>query len=86
VKTMLPLREVSAETGIPYDTLWHAAAPRGDLPVVRVGNGRGAIYVKREDLDAWIAKRRIAPVDEKAIVRAHTRHSWSDERGADRFG
>lgn len=87
--TLLTLQQVADDTGIPIATLYELCAPKGDLPVVRIGRGRKQprIYVQRTDLEAWIAKRRVAPAParEQPIARAVTRRSISDLPGWDRY-
>jgi excisionase family DNA binding protein len=78
---LLTVRQVSEATGIPRDTLYGHFAPRGDLPIVRPGH---TIYVRRDDLEAWISKHRVAPAKE-SIARAVTRRAISDLPGADRY-
>ncbi len=87
--SLLTLRQLSAETGLPLATLYELCAPHGDLPVIRPAKKRGdatrgRIYVQRSDWEAWISAHRVtsaAPIVERAVVRK----SFMDLPGADRF-
>jgi hypothetical protein len=83
--TLLTLQQAAAETGIPLATLYALRAPAGDLPVVRIGKGRGRIYVDRADLATWIERRKRKPVETTVIGEAVTTRSISHLPGASRY-
>jgi len=59
------VQDVAAELNMSVTTVYRILAPRGDLPCVRVGEGRGACRVLREDLESWLQRRRTAPAAAK---------------------
>jgi predicted DNA-binding transcriptional regulator AlpA len=85
VKRLLTIADVAAELGVPLKSVYGYCAPAGDLPVVRIGKGQRQLRVLREDLDAWIARRRVAPTDDKAIAREVANRSIADLPGANRY-
>ena len=55
---LLASRQAAATMGVSERTLWAISAPRGDLPVVRVGTGRGRMMYAVADLENWINHHR----------------------------
>jgi len=79
---LLTLKQLAAESGYSVSTLYRLCAPSGDLPCVRSSLGTakrrtsGAIRVARSDWDAWLAKRRSAPIETPAApIREHARRA-----------
>ena len=54
-KFLLTAPEAARALSISEKTLWSHSAPRGTIPVVRIG--ARVLYAPR-DLEAWIASRR----------------------------
>ena len=53
-KLLLSVREAAAALGVSEKTLWTWTAPRGDLPVVRIGT---SVRYSPAALEGWINKR-----------------------------
>jgi len=52
---LLSQREAARTLGICEKTLWSVTAPRGSIPVVRIGRG---IRYSPDDLRAWIEQKK----------------------------
>lgn len=54
---LMTLREAAAYLGgVSYDTLRYWVYQLRLLPTVRLGAGRGHVYLKRADLDAFVTR------------------------------
>ena len=51
---LLSIREASKLLNLCEKSVWNHAAPRGTLPVVRIGS---RLLFRREDIDRWIESR-----------------------------
>ena len=51
---LLSIREASKLLNLCEKSVWNHAAPRGTLPVVRLGS---RLLFRREDIDHWIESR-----------------------------
>lgn len=54
-RRLLTKPEAAAYIGISIKTLTEIMK-KGGFPVVRIGNGRGRVFINREKLDEWIDK------------------------------
>ncbi len=52
------IREASELLNLCEKSVWNHAAPRGTLPVVRIGS---RLLFRREDIDRWIESRVVRP-------------------------
>ena len=55
---LLSIREASELLNLCEKSVWNHAAPRGSLPVVRIGS---RLLFRREDIDRWIESRVVRP-------------------------
>ena len=55
---LLSIGETSHLLNLCEKTVWNHAAPRGTLPVVRIGS---RLLFRRADIDAWIESRVVRP-------------------------
>lgn len=55
---LLSIREASELLNLCEKSVWNHAAPRGTLPVVRIGS---RMLFRREDLGRWIESRVVRP-------------------------
>jgi len=58
---LLPAREAARALSISERTLWSLSAPRGPIPVVRVGH---RVMYDPADLRAWIARQKVREAEE----------------------
>ena len=55
---LLSIREASELLNLCEKSVWNHAAPRGSLPVVRIGS---RLLFRREDIDRWVESRVVRP-------------------------
>ena len=55
---LLSIGQTSHLLNLCEKTVWNHAAPRGTLPVVRIGS---RLLFRRADIDAWIESRVVRP-------------------------
>ena len=55
---LLSIVETSQLLNLCEKTVWNHAAPRGSLPVVRIGS---RLLFRRADIDRWIESRVVRP-------------------------
>lgn len=53
-KKLLTREEAAAYIGISKTSMQNLMNDRGFPALVRIGNGRGRVFINREKLDAWI--------------------------------
>jgi excisionase family DNA binding protein len=47
----------------------------GKLPVIRIGNGRGAVRFTNEDIDSYINSHRVVAISPQSpTIRPHLKH------------
>ena len=66
-KPILTIEEAAAETIRSHWTLRRAISRR-ELATFRPGGARGKIYIRREDLNAYINRFRTAALGERALA------------------
>ena len=54
-RLLIPAREAARLLSVSEKTLWSYSAPRGDIPVVRIG---ARTLYDPDDLRAWIARQK----------------------------
>lgn len=64
----LTVRQAAKELNVSQDTIYEACDQQG-LTHYRYGKGRGTIRIKRADLEAWQATRRVEARADFSILR-----------------
>ena len=64
VSALLSIREASELLNLCEKSVWNHAAPRGSLPVVRIGS---RLLFRRDDIDAWVESRVVRPPSSSSI-------------------
>lgn len=55
-KLLLSMNETAQLLGVSARTVWNITQPRGDLPCVRIGQGRKPrVLYSRKTLETWVA-------------------------------
>ena len=62
---LLSIREASQLLNLCENSVWNHAAPRGTLPVVRIGS---RLLFRREDIERWIESRVVRPDSAESLV------------------